>query len=208
MQCKLVLCEGKHDRCFIEELLSGKIYHYTNEMKKFLELIRSFGESENTVLILSCEGKEGLYKKVGDLVSKLRGSSFNAILMLDQDGGDTFSKLKRRIEEFINTPCKFHPQKPILEEKKNATLALSLKNYFSNIFIAEVPESLESVVAKKLREKFGRSTSAPHNLISLVVERQLLEGVENECDIFKLAASDGWFRTESWFHRLSKLLSE
>jgi len=124
MQCKLVLCEGEHDRCFIEELLSGKIYHYTNEMKKFLELIRSFGESENTVLILSCGGKEGLYKKVGDLVSKLRGSSFNAILMLDQDGGDTFSKVKRRIEEFINTPCKFHPQKPIIEEKKNATLKI------------------------------------------------------------------------------------
>ena len=101
MQCKIVLCEGKYDRCFIEEFLSGEIY-YTNEMKKFLELIRSFGESENTVLILESEGKEGLYKKVGDLVSKLRGSSFNAILMLDQDGGDTFSEVKRRIEEFIN----------------------------------------------------------------------------------------------------------
>ena len=208
MQCKLVLCEGKYDRCFIEELLSGEIY-YTNEMKKFLELIRSFGESENTVLILECGGKEGLYKKVGDLVSKLRGSSFNAILMLDQDGGgDTFSKLKRRMEEFINTPCKFHPQKPILEEKKNATLALSLKNYFSNIFVAEVPESLESVVAKKLRGEFGLSTSGPHDLISSAAKQQLLKGVENECDIFKLAASDGWFRTESWFRRLSKLLSK
>jgi hypothetical protein len=207
MQCKLVLCEGKYDRCLIEELLSGEIY-YANEMKKFLELIRSFCESENTVLILSCGGKEGLYKKVGDLVAKLRGSSFNAILMLDQDGGDTFSKVKRRIEEFINTPCKFHPQKPILEEKKNATLALSLKNCFSNIFIAEVPESLESVVAKKLREKFGLSTSGPHGLISLVVERQLLKEVENECDVFKLAASDGWFSSEGWFHRLSELLSK
>lgn len=207
MQCKLVLCEGKYDRCFIEELLSGEIY-YANEMKKFLELIRSFGERENTMLILSCGGKEGLYKKVEDLVSKLRGSSFNAILMLDQDGGDTFSKLKRRMEEFINTPCKFHPQKPILEEKKNATLALSLKKYFSNIFIAEVPESLESVVAKKLREKLGPSTLGPHDLISSAAKQQLLKGVENECDIFKLAASDGWFRTESWFRRLSKLLSK
>ena len=205
MQCKLVLCEGKYDRCFIEELLSGELY-YTNEMKKFLELIRSFGERENTVLILECGGKEGLYKKVGDLVSKLRGSSFNAILMLDQDGGDTFSKLKRRIEEFINTPCKFHPQKPILNEKKNMTLALSLKNYSYIIRIVEVPGSLEREVAKKLREMFRDSPLDPHDLISWVVKRQLLRGVKNECDVFKLAVSEGWFRSESWFCRLSELL--
>jgi len=205
MQCKLVLCEGKYDRCFIEELLSGALY-YTNEMKKFLELIRSFGERENTVLILECGGKEGLYKKVGDLVSKLRGSSFNAILMLDQDGGDTFSKLKRRIEEFINTPCKFHPQKPILNEKKNMTLALSLKNYSYIIRIVEVPGSLEREVAKKLREMFRDSPLDPHDLISWVVKRQLLRGEKNECDVFKLAVSEGWFRSESWFCRLSELL--
>ncbi|MGB2727266.1 MAG: hypothetical protein WBD09_02165 [Halobacteriota archaeon] len=93
-------------------------------------------------------------------------------------------------------------------DEGNATLALSFKKHISNIFVAEVSGSLEREVAKKLREKFELSTSDPHDLISLVVERQLLNGVENECDVFKLAASEGWFRSESWFHRLSDLLNE
>lgn len=211
MRCKLVLCEGEYDCCFIEELLSGKEYYTTkrDEMKKVYDFIRRFRKKENVLIIHESGGKQYLYKKMKDLLSKLRGSPFKMILMIDQNYNDVFGKVTHKIEEFVNTPSRFtKAQKPALMDEGNATLALSFKKHLSNIFVAEVSGSLEREVAKKLREKFELPTSDPHDLISLVVERQLLNGVENECDVFKLAASEGWFRGESWFHRLSDLLNE
>ena len=214
MRYKLVLFEGEHDRCFIEELLRGNEYYTTkkDEIKKVEDFIRRFwkkGKKENVLIIHESGGKQHLYKKMKYLITRLRDSPFKMILMLDQNSNDVFGTVTHKIEEFVNTPSKFtKAQKPELIDEGNATLALRFKRHLSNISVAEVPGSLEMEVAKKLRKKFRLSTSDPHDLISSAAKQQLLKGVENECDIFKLAASDGWFRTESWFRRLSKLLSK
>ncbi|MGB2727988.1 MAG: hypothetical protein WBD09_05875 [Halobacteriota archaeon] len=101
-----MLCEGEYDCCFIEELLSGKEYYTTkrDEMKKVYDFIRRFRKKENVLIIHESGGKQYLYKKMKDLLSKLRGSPFKMILMIDQNYNDVFGKVTHKIEEFVNTP--------------------------------------------------------------------------------------------------------
>lgn len=106
MQCKIVLCEGEHDCCFILPLSIWKECYIAKrgEMKKVEWFIRRFGNKKNALIIHECGGKPNLYEEMKKLISKLRASQFKMILMLDQNTENVFQEVKVEINNLVNTP--------------------------------------------------------------------------------------------------------
>ncbi|MHC1599269.1 MAG: hypothetical protein ACXQS5_00375 [Candidatus Methanospirareceae archaeon] len=212
MRCRLVLCEGFNECCFVQPLLNRKPHWKikSKDISRINELVRSYKDREDVWIIHDGNGKQHTYKKTRYLVTNLRWQlPAKLILILDENGNDIFNELRGNIESFVAKTDRFDGvwKATVMDDGDNILKVCFANRKECQILLLITPESLERKVAEKLETKYelSREYDDPHIFINEVAKEGRIPGVENACDIFKLACSDGWFKGERWFHLLSQV---
>lgn len=201
---KIIICEGKYDAIFFDEITKNYIIPYTMYDSPFPQLQKCLGKSLNylrsiyPLLIYGDGGKPDIYKILENTVAESLGKSDKNIyvnLILDDDGVDyeEFEEtIKDRLEALSrNSNRFFYP--PTFEQDDSGFILKYHKSEGSTIVnLFTIPLSLETQVAKKFIEK-----RCPHT--SIIVEDDPHRAIDDLAREYYANRKDLLFRETSSF---------
>lgn len=168
----VILCEGKHDAWFIDELLRNRGLNslILKSIKDFREklrvLVRGHSVSDNDIdvliLPLNSESKDKIYKDTSAMMGHFRElvrtfCGCKILLVVDSDGESERFIREKFYDSLGKTVVRFNPR-PELEINANSNIYVKFKDCSICFYLFVVPNSLEIEIFKKLKSS-GRYSS-------------------------------------------------
>lgn len=219
----IILCEGKNDALFFDELLKERFAHrmytmYHNELKKLQEMCGdkcfNFVKQTYPLIIYGDGGKSELNKVLRRVVIETLGNNNDVlnIIMIRDDDDSPYEELNRIIFEELDSLMRDKSKYanhtlPKLEERNNSFILNHPKSRgVLKIKLLTVPGSLERQIVKKTVEYY-----CPNN--SEILENEshdalkLLASTYYEKDIPRLIReSSSWLKDELWVSNIDSLI--
>ncbi len=214
----ILLCEGKNDAWFFDELMkvrfNERMYTIDNDnLKKLQEMCGDCYDHVNKtfpLIIYGDNGKKEILKILRRLIIEIIGRD-NDIIMIRDDDDAPYKELKRKLleelESVIRDISKFTTHLPDLESKDNLHILKHPRGGgILKVRLSTVPHNLEKQIVKKTVE-----LKCPSN--SEILDRESHEALEllaNEYyngDREKLIReSSTWLRDETWVNDINCLV--
>jgi len=207
----IIVCEGKKDITFVEEIINYK-KSLLNSMK-----IKSYSVAsllvddirlgkQADISILNGNGFPGCIEVAIHLSRQLWyiDDLYSIGVIADSDKGQVYQKTGKYLEDYLNTPCKKHNICPnIYRFNSEEIIKISFGNDH-NIFLwtLEVPESLEIKMSKALKRKYPFLRKIKTEDETLAEARNKLNKTIEE--LVKLSVK--LFKNEPWFTKFCGLL--
>ena len=211
----IILCEGKNDAFFFDELLKERFAYrmytmYHNELKKLQEMCGNkcydYVKENYPLIIYGDGGKSELNKILRRVVIETLGNNNDLlkIIMILDDDDSPYEELNRilfeELDSLIKDKSKFTNRTlPKLEERDNSFILNHPKSKgVLKVKLSTVPGSLEKQVVKKTVEyncpnNSGILENESHEALKLLA-RKYYEG-----DLQRLIReSSSWLRDELW----------
>ncbi len=215
----ILLCEGKNDAWFFDELMNVRFAHrkytmYNNELKKLQEMCGykcyNYVKSTYPLLIYGDGGKPEILKVLRRLIIETLGTN-NDIIMIRDDDYAPYEQLNRNLLEELESVTrdvsKFTTHLPNLECNDNLYILNHPRSKgILKVRLSTVPISLEKQVVIKTVERTCPSKSEildmeSHEALELLAS-EYYEGDRERL----IRESSTWLRDETWVNDINCLV--
>ncbi len=211
----LILCEGKKDRYFFDEM--AKTYEldpYSTRSTDINELQRKIADDHfmknNQLIIYGDNGRPTISNKVLPRASRSwlfrDGYAKRLLMIIDDDGTDRgvlFQTVKNILEEYCTDPHKFS-KLPNFESNDVIKISSDDITFPLEIHFLTVPESLEKQMIKKYCDikELSYDTYLKHDTdkaINIIMDKENISDIED-----LVRKSVHWFEDDEWFKEIIK----
>ncbi len=148
----LVLCEGKHDKYMVENVLSRKLSRSRILNAEAYREIHAFIRSKKEgFIVYACQGKPNIYRVLNDLSSQfLRYRCLDSIcVIVDENQGKPTEDIEDRLRSYLFDKRKFPSEKPAINRDARG-FQLSYRGFCLRVWVVVVPKSFEKQVRTAL----------------------------------------------------------
>jgi hypothetical protein len=222
-----LICEGKHDTIFFEELIRNKLQMkccpIQSEMGELQKTFRDFSDYYKTTyhwIVYKDNGKDEIKKIVLPRIIKDnhgRNNSIHLLVVLDQDFVDPdiiLNTIHLKIIEILK-PCNLPHFKSEICHENLCIKTLYTKNANHTLFFKfiMIPSSFEKKIVSKILEinaaEFTRiekeklNSDDPHESLKCISEKMRI----SKDEIIQQSVDHDWFVSETWYQQLEELLT-
>jgi len=151
----LALCEGKHDKYMIEDVLRRRLsISKVLNAETYREIHVFIRSKREGFMVYVSGGKPNIYRALNDLSSQLlRYRYLNSIcVVVDEDQGNPVEDIWDRLRSYLLDRSKFPSEKPTINRAEQGFL-LSYRGFCLRVWVLAIPGSLEEQVRAILKSK-------------------------------------------------------